>query len=586
MAPRRSASTAGLDTGHRAKRNKSNILARGYSTQKVMHDADRVLLEFSTEVTQDKKFQASTHYITNVKYRLANKTGRFQRDEAEELATFDSYGIDKQHPNFQAEFLPNGHFKHLGIHGPRSSKDLLDAQKIMLLTHTKVGPHSHPKIEFPDNHRQLFKDSDTYHYLSEFELADPKHRSMGWGPILMRGWLSHLANADSGLGELSFQGLFLLSPAPIGCNGGLDVYMRTVHALIRAYKKSEYEVIVPGDDKANGPIYVMGRPHPKPAGLPRSTMFGVGAFDLDMPDSPLTPLPVGDLTVPAGLPDVRPTGKPIVPEDLRNEDTSSDDDEPLIHKHRKTGGLKLPASTTTQDLTMQDSSEDEDPVIPRQRNITRPTASTADRVILKPVPRRPRPSANMSQGTFNDKNITNITQATQSLTLSAPSKRMNTPLKRGAKPPRQGLDYPWHDRQVYLITSDTPQEWVTQGWKWYQNAIAEMELQASAAASAPPQRPQVVPAAAPRAQRPTPDRRSTYQKPPIFSQQNPRRSHYEVVDKDGQWPARRILDETKKSYLIEWESHPKTGEEFEPSWQPKWNANGALVREWMVRTGR
>ncbi|KAH7044091.1 hypothetical protein B0J12DRAFT_551443, partial [Macrophomina phaseolina] len=49
--------------------------------------------------------------------------------------------------------------------------------------------------------------------------------------------------------------------------------------------------------------------------------------------------------------------------------------------------------------------------------------------------------------------------------------------------------------------------------------------------------------------------------------------------------ARSILDASATHYLIAWEGNdPATGAPFEPSWQPKRNANAALVRTWKRTT--
>ncbi|KAF2497214.1 hypothetical protein BU16DRAFT_526234 [Lophium mytilinum] len=45
-------------------------------------------------------------------------------------------------------------------------------------------------------------------------------------------------------------------------------------------------------------------------------------------------------------------------------------------------------------------------------------------------------------------------------------------------------------------------------------------------------------------------------------------------------PARAILQENKRKYLIAWENNPVTGEEYDPTWEPKSNANEELVAEW------
>lgn len=53
------------------------------------------------------------------------------------------------------------------------------------------------------------------------------------------------------------------------------------------------------------------------------------------------------------------------------------------------------------------------------------------------------------------------------------------------------------------------------------------------------------------------------------------------VDEGQSYPAKRILDEDKANYLIEWdEINPKTKKLYEPSWHPKACANRALITQW------
>lgn len=47
------------------------------------------------------------------------------------------------------------------------------------------------------------------------------------------------------------------------------------------------------------------------------------------------------------------------------------------------------------------------------------------------------------------------------------------------------------------------------------------------------------------------------------------------------WPARDIRAENADKYLIEWDGvNPSTNAPWRPSWQPKRNANAALVQAW------
>lgn len=52
------------------------------------------------------------------------------------------------------------------------------------------------------------------------------------------------------------------------------------------------------------------------------------------------------------------------------------------------------------------------------------------------------------------------------------------------------------------------------------------------------------------------------------------------IDIDREYKLRTILDETKTHYLIDWEDDSETGEQFEPSWEPKANANPEAVSDW------
>ncbi|KKY16209.1 putative chromo domain-like protein [Diplodia seriata] len=49
---------------------------------------------------------------------------------------------------------------------------------------------------------------------------------------------------------------------------------------------------------------------------------------------------------------------------------------------------------------------------------------------------------------------------------------------------------------------------------------------------------------------------------------------------DDVYSARAIVDERHRHYLIAWEKDPKTGEDFDDSWEPKSNVSKDLVAEW------
>ncbi|GME54995.1 chromo domain shadow [Neofusicoccum parvum] len=55
------------------------------------------------------------------------------------------------------------------------------------------------------------------------------------------------------------------------------------------------------------------------------------------------------------------------------------------------------------------------------------------------------------------------------------------------------------------------------------------------------------------------------------------------VESDSFYEARAILKETKNKYLIDWENDRVTGEVYQPTWEPKRNANKLLVDDWKCR---
>lgn len=56
------------------------------------------------------------------------------------------------------------------------------------------------------------------------------------------------------------------------------------------------------------------------------------------------------------------------------------------------------------------------------------------------------------------------------------------------------------------------------------------------------------------------------------------------MDKDGkEWAAKGIVDEDKYRYKVAWENHPKTGEVFEDTWEPKAFVSKSLVQDWENR---
>ncbi|KAF2091077.1 hypothetical protein K490DRAFT_53993 [Saccharata proteae CBS 121410] len=54
-------------------------------------------------------------------------------------------------------------------------------------------------------------------------------------------------------------------------------------------------------------------------------------------------------------------------------------------------------------------------------------------------------------------------------------------------------------------------------------------------------------------------------------------------DTEVYYSARKILKENKAKFLIDWAPNSQTGEVYEPTWEPKKNANTSLVTEWLER---
>ena len=51
-------------------------------------------------------------------------------------------------------------------------------------------------------------------------------------------------------------------------------------------------------------------------------------------------------------------------------------------------------------------------------------------------------------------------------------------------------------------------------------------------------------------------------------------------DPEKEYKIKSIIDEDNKCYLISWESDEETGEKFDPTWEPKANANLEAVKDW------
>ncbi|KAJ9659454.1 hypothetical protein H2201_007345 [Coniosporium apollinis] len=81
--------------------------------------------------------------------------------------------------------------------------------------------------------------------------------------------------------------------------------------------------------------------------------------------------------------------------------------------------------------------------------------------------------------------------------------------------------------------------------------------------------------------RPAAKRQKTY-KEDSSEPSSPRRlaASQESVDTATFYAARAILDENKTKYRIDWEPNPRTGEVYEPTWEPKGFVTKDLVEEW------
>lgn len=55
------------------------------------------------------------------------------------------------------------------------------------------------------------------------------------------------------------------------------------------------------------------------------------------------------------------------------------------------------------------------------------------------------------------------------------------------------------------------------------------------------------------------------------------------IDSQREYKVRGILQEKKKTYLIDWEDDEVTGESYPPTWEPKANANQLAIDEWESR---
>lgn len=58
------------------------------------------------------------------------------------------------------------------------------------------------------------------------------------------------------------------------------------------------------------------------------------------------------------------------------------------------------------------------------------------------------------------------------------------------------------------------------------------------------------------------------------------KSDTEKAETEKYYEARGILQETTTQYLIDCAPDSDTGEEYDPSWEPKENANQLLVADW------
>ena len=57
----------------------------------------------------------------------------------------------------------------------------------------------------------------------------------------------------------------------------------------------------------------------------------------------------------------------------------------------------------------------------------------------------------------------------------------------------------------------------------------------------------------------------------------------EDLDPQRYWAIKDIVGETETEYLIDWEDNPITGELYQPTWEPKANANKGAVADWKSR---
>ncbi|KAK3665331.1 hypothetical protein LTR22_003853 [Elasticomyces elasticus] len=58
------------------------------------------------------------------------------------------------------------------------------------------------------------------------------------------------------------------------------------------------------------------------------------------------------------------------------------------------------------------------------------------------------------------------------------------------------------------------------------------------------------------------------------------------IDPEKLYTIRNIIDERRGEYRIDWEDDPKTGERFEPTWEPKGNVTADAVKEWNEQKAR
>ncbi|KAK3631303.1 hypothetical protein LTR56_016938 [Elasticomyces elasticus] len=58
------------------------------------------------------------------------------------------------------------------------------------------------------------------------------------------------------------------------------------------------------------------------------------------------------------------------------------------------------------------------------------------------------------------------------------------------------------------------------------------------------------------------------------------------IDPEKLYTIRNIIDERRGEYRIDWEDDPKTGERFEPTWEPKANVTEDAVKEWNEQKAR